>query len=141
MTSRFEVGLDAVLERCHAELIETYRLAPGAREVRELGERRAAPQIEGRAQRGRAGAGAHASLDALERSLKAARIQLHFLELNGVSGGVRVDGAGPDGAPEACDVHVERGARSRGWALVPKLVEQLSDGNDPARVHEQHHEQ
>jgi hypothetical protein len=41
-----EVGLEAFLERCEAQLLETGDLALGERLVGEVGERRAAPEGE-----------------------------------------------------------------------------------------------
>src|SRR5262249_5960530 len=92
-----QIGFDPLFKRMHPELLEPGRLGRRERLRRELGERRAAPQLERRAEalRGLLGAtGVEARARRRRDALEAVQVELVRLHLQRVAGRPRVQDAG-----------------------------------------------
>ena len=74
MPAELELGVDPLLERGHAQLVQPRRLAPRERLVGEIGQRRAAPERERLAQQRRPRAPPRRRARLAEQPLEAVRV-------------------------------------------------------------------
>jgi hypothetical protein len=129
VATELEVGVDPLLERRGAAVLELRPLGPGDRIV-EIGERWAAPEREGLAQPlgGNVGVAAVRFLDEL---LEAFGIERAGLDAHQVARSLRDDRVAPEGLPQAGHVDLERGRGCVGRRPVPELVDQPIPRDDP----------
>ena len=133
-----EVGVDPLLERREAELLEPDDRGLRERLVGEVGERGAAPERERLAQRrrGRSASPAGAVRLALaEQALEAVQVELLGLELERVAGRARDEHAAPSDLAQAR----RRSPGAPGFALpadslAPELVDQAVGRDDLHRA-------
>ena len=132
----FEVGVNAILERGKANLLEARRLVLRERLEREVGERWASPQIECHTELGSAffrrpglGSGDHPS-EALE-------VELLRRDLQPVPGRCGSHHIGPQRLPELRDEVLQRGDGSRRRALSPQQVDQSVGRDDASGIQQQ----
>ena len=138
-----EVGLEAVLQRDEAKLLEPGDLVAGERLEREVPERRAAPQAErpaedvGRLARVIRGEQAAALL---EQALEHAGVETVVLETQHVARWLRLEHARAEGLAQARHVDLDGLERGRGRTLAPELVDERRGRDELARPHEQQRE-
>ena len=133
MASEGEVRFDPPLERQHAELLETSgnRIEQGV--VREVGERRAAPQGERLAER-RRGTGRISLLECpaavVRQLLESLQVESPGLDANDIPGAAGLDRLLPQGLAQPGDVPLDE-VRGRARRVVPpETVDQPRRGND-----------
>ncbi len=143
MPAEREIGVDAVLERRQALLLETRDLVLGERLVGEVGQRRAAPEGERRSQALRGGARVAALLcgAALGRQpLEAVDVELIGAQLERVTAAASDERALAERLPQPRDVDLHRLRRGFRLALAPELVDDAIDRDDLAAMNEQDRE-
>ncbi len=126
MTSERQVGLDPVLERREAQLLESHDGRLGERLVREVGKSRAAPEAQRLAKSACCAPGItrrRSSSGVRDESLEAVQIQLVGLELDDVAGRTRRDGVGPEHLAQIRDVALEHDLHGPRRLLPPELVD------------------
>ena len=136
---RREIRLDPVLEARQAQLLEVRALDPGER-LRELGQSRAAPQLERvPEQRGRrrrvAGLERRSALD--PHPAEAAEVERVGLELDDVPGSLRAQHARRKRLAEVRDVDLHHLGRGLRHVLSPEVVDEPLDRHGPVRVEQQ----
>jgi hypothetical protein len=142
MTAEREIGVDALLQRGHAQLVEPGDLGPRERVVREVDEHRAAPERERLAEPGDGALRVAARAGSFQPSPEAVGIDLARRGVEAI--------AVPDGLERA--TVVERGAEpgdmrlkrldGRGRRLLtPQLVDQPLARHHLVRVQEQNRQQ
>jgi hypothetical protein len=133
-----EIGIDAILERSEAQLLQPLDVDAGERLERQIGERTAAPQRERLAQplggtlrrvrRQRAASFLGQVLEAMEIELAephAQEVSRRARQQDAV-----VASALPERGAQARDVDLQRVCRARRWPLAPQLVDQGVRRND-----------
>ena len=143
-----ELRLDPLLDGLDAQLLEPGALGGGKGLVRELGQRRAAPELERLAERRGRGGGVtvgerRASLR--EEPLEAQRVDLAGVDLEHVAGRTsrqrgRAPGRG-ERLAQLRDPHAQRSAAARRRLAAPDLLEQAVLGDDLACAEQQAGEQ
>ncbi len=139
-----EVGVDPQLDRARPQPLEPCDLGLRERLVREVGKRRATPER----QRLR-GAGRRPVRIACSRlprvgeePLEAHRVDRLRVDLDGVARRSRDDRGGvTQRGPQAGDLRLERVPRPGRRRLLPEVLDEPVDGDDPAAVDEQVGEQ
>ena len=129
VAAELEVGVDPLLERRGAAVLELRPLGPGDRIV-EIGERRTAPEGECLAQPlgGDVGFAAVCFLDELREALGIERARLGAHQ---VARSLRHDRVAPEGLPQLGYVDLECGRGRVGRRPVPELVDQPVPRDDP----------
>ena len=132
-----EVGVDAPLERDEPEFLETEDLSLGERLVRDVGERRAAPERECVTEEPRSGLGRR-PLPLLDQALEAEQVELFGLDSDQVAGFL-----GDDRVPGASSLRSRETwycsalAAAFGAPFPPQLVDQPVGRDDLVRAREQ----
>ena len=135
-----ELGLDPLLHRREAELVEAIGLRAGPRLVGEVGERRPAPQRERLAQRlGPCGRVERGGLG--EQPLEPCRVDGVRRHVEHVARRPRAQQIGAEDAAEAGNGVLERPDSRRRRPLAPELIDEPVDRDDDAGPHEQRREQ
>src|SRR5918994_2237027 len=122
-----KVGLDPLLERGQAQLLETRDLTLRERLERDVRERRAAPQSERCSQRlGRkVGLARGEQLSTVaEQALEPAEVELLGLECEQVAAPVRLQAPVAERLTELRDVDVDAVEGARRRALAPQRIDQ-----------------
>jgi hypothetical protein len=134
-----EVGIDALLEADEPQLLEMRALDLRER-LRELGQRRAAPEGERVAQAGGRGLGVagrqRCSALVVERP-EAREVDGLGLELDHVAGRLRAQDALGQHLAELRDVDLHHLGRRVRDALAPQVVDQALHGDGPVEVQRQ----
>ena len=139
-----EVGVDPLLERREAKLFEPLDGRTGERLVREVGERRPAPELERLAEQRGGGRGVVARARALglrRQALEAGEVEVLVADAEDVAGRPRLDRVGrAERAPELrhLALHLRDGRHGRPSGV--EVVGELLDGHDAVRVQEQDRE-
>ncbi len=130
-----EVGVDPLLERGEAQLVEPPDLALRESLVGEVGERRPAPERQAQlealglarrhAKRARI---ARASCSKRPRSVSSGAARSMY------PGGLVSSAVGSERLPQLGDHVLKRGRRRPRWVLAPELVEEPVGGDDTSRV-------
>ena len=143
MAPEREVGLDPLLERHGAQLLEPSDLGLRERLVEEVGERRPAPERERLAERALGGSG----IPALERrpsvlreAGEAVEVDALGCELELVARRARRD-HGPERLAELRDVDLDRVRGGLGRVAGPERLDEPVDGDDAARFEREHGEE
>ncbi len=135
-----EIGVDSFLQRHEPKLLEPRDLRLREGLVREVGERRPAPERKRLAQsrrRTRCIPGGQALPAFVCEPREAVHVHSQRIELEHVAGRAPGDRLRPEHLPELRDVHLYR-MRGRVWRLArPEDLDQLIDGDDAARVERQ----
>ena len=136
MAAEREVGLDPILERRQPQVLEPPDLVLRERLVREVGERRSAPEPE-RLAEAVGGRGGLFVARLLDERLEAGRVERVVLELKRVAGCMCRERAVAEGPAQACDVALDvlRGSLRR--ALAPELVDERVNRDDVASTEQQ----
>src|SRR5262249_56843039 len=129
VAAELEIGVDPLLEREYAQLLEARDLICRERFVREVRKRRAAPEAERLVQRLR--------VAPLEKPLEALEVELAGLDLDGVAGGSRDDPLCAEELAQLRDVVLDRVASGAGRLSAPQLVDQAIGRDDLVRPREQ----
>src|SRR5262249_31938839 len=106
MKPHFELGLDALLECQHAQLLEPSGFTLGEGLEGKVGERGAAPKRQGFPKPLRTVAKAHVA-NLSERALKPLRIELLWFERELIPGGASPQAISPYDLPQPGDVRVQ----------------------------------
>ena len=144
MPPEHELGVDPLLERREAKLLEPLDGRTGERLVGEVGERRPAPEVERLVEQGGRGRGvvARAGAPGLRRqALEAGEVEVLVADAEDVAGRPRLDRVGrAERAPELR--HLPLNLRDRGHRRPSRveLVGEPLDGHDAVRVQEQDRE-
>ena len=125
-----EIGVDALLHHGQAPLLEPLRLLIRERLVEDVGEGRAAPELERLAQR-----------TARHQSLEAVEVELTRLDDEQVAGSAPQDATCAQHPAQPRHVAVERLRRAPGWMLPPQPGDQPVARHRLVRAEEQHREQ
>jgi hypothetical protein len=135
--ARGEIGVDPLLERAEAQLLELRRVCLRERLVGEVGQRRPAPQRERLAQlRGRGGGIGAGRLR--DQRLKAGQVELGRLDVERVAGRGGHQPAIAELLAHARDVDLDA-LRHRGRRRVtPDLVHEALGRDDVVGVQQQH---
>ena len=139
-----EFGVDALFEASKAELVEASGLEREGAAVADVGERRATPQCECRAEtiRGEPTGGATKCFAPLaEKSFEAAYVDPVGLDLEDVTRRSRDEPVLAERAAQARYVHAERSFGPGRRRPKPELVDQPIGRNRPARIEEQESEE
>src|SRR5215204_4329777 len=142
MAAERQVGLDPLLERGQAQLLEPADLLAGEVLIGEVGERRTAPEGERLAQevRGRLRIRRPKRPPAAEELLEAVEIALAPLQAKQIAVAVRLKrrcSVTAEGAAELGDVVVQHVRRRRRGALAPQDVDQAVSGEHLVGVEQQ----
>ena len=132
---RREIGLEALLEREHAQLLEPRNLALRERLVSEVRKRRAPPEIQCLPQQPRRPLriALRERRPALaSQALEAARVDLLAGDCEAVAAALRHHRALGEHLAQPRHVHLQRVEGRRRRSLPPKLVDQAIAGNDLA---------
>src|SRR6185503_3743359 len=113
VSARFELGGQPGLDRRQARLVESRRIGGGERLVRDVSERRAAPEVERLRE---AGAG--------DELLEADGVELAGLDANQVARRARDDPVRAERLAQGVDVYLERAADACGRLVAPHRVDQ-----------------
>jgi hypothetical protein len=143
-TAAGELRVVAKLERGEAQLLEPLGLRGAPRLLRQVGERRAAPDCEGFAQvvgRIVRAAGLEGRSAALERALEAVEIELLMADDDAVPAAGGLDTVGAERAAQPVHVDLQRLQRGRGRRFAPDPVDELLGRDDASAVDEQQREQ
>ena len=139
-----QVGLQPVLERLEPQLLEPGRLRLGKRLVREVGQRRAAPQRKGVAEQPRGG-GRVTHRQRLApftgKPLESMRIDLLRVHAQQVAGRARDNRVRPQQLAQPRDVDVHRLDGRLGQILSPQLVDEPVGGDELVGIHQQDRQQ
>ena len=143
MAAEREIGVDALLERDGAELLEARDLGLGERLVEEVRERGAAPERERLAERA-LGRGRISCLErrpsVLREPREAVEVDALGIELEHVARRAGRD-HGPERLAELRDVDLDRVRRGLGRIAGPERLDEPVDGDDAARLEREHGEQ
>ena len=146
--AELEVGVDPQLERMHTELLEAHCRRTGELLVRDVDERRAAPERERASQLVRRVGGvasAQRRVAALEPVLEDGQVELVTAEHHDVPGPARVDRVletrGLEHLPKLRDPHAQGLRAARGRVLAPELVDKPLGRDDPVGVQEENRQQ
>jgi hypothetical protein len=140
-----ELGLDTQLERGGAQLLQSRdgRLRVGR--IRDVGERRTAPQRQRRVRvlRRRGGIVGQCGRGAVQSALEALEVELAALDQQRVAGRARDQppAARTHRLAQLRHPHAERRRAGRGLALAPQRIHQPVRGDDLPRVQEQEGQQ
>ena len=140
MAAECEIGVDPVLGRREAELLETGDLVLRERLVGHVRERRPSPERESISQRRRR---VRRRLFARVRHQLFEPVEIDVLgrDVEHVSRRLRRDDAVAEHLAQPRHVHLQRLRRRRGSSSVPELVDQHVSGDDfPRTQHEQREE-
>ena len=140
VASACKVGVDPLLKHRQPQLVELPDLGLGERLVREVGERRAAPEGECGAQLVRRPHGLR-SPRLPAQPLEHREVELLRLDVQDVAGRARGQPLGAELAPQPHDVDLDALRRRGGRRLSPQLGDQPVGGNDLVRVQQQEGEQ
>ena len=125
------------------QLLESHDRRLGERLVREVGKRRAAPEIQRLAKAACCARGVSRSRgcsSACHQCLETVQIELLGLELDDVAGGARHDGRGPERFPQGRDVALQHDLDGPRGILTPELVDDAVRRHDLICVQEQERE-
>ena len=131
-----EVGVNAILERGKANLLEARRLVLGERLEREVGERWASPQVECHTEL-RSAFFRRPGLGSLDHPSEALEVELLRRDLQPVPGRCGSHHIGPQCLPELRDEVLQRGGGSRRRALSPQQVDQSVGRDDASGIQQQ----
>ena len=139
-----EVGVDSSLEGPEPKLVQACDLGLCERLVREVGQRRAAPERECVGQRVRGlfdVAALRVSLGFFHESFEAIRVDMVRRHVEDVASVLEedrvaftVDELAAERLPQARDVRLERAVRRLGRVIGPEVVDQPTDRHDLLRV-------
>ena len=127
-----EIEVDPVLERREPALVEPCGVRPGERLVRQVGERRAAPERERLADPVRTRCG---------QPLEPVDVELVRLDADEVARRTGDDAVGAEGAPQRVDVDLQGVLGAGRRRLAPDRVDQPVGGDDLVRVEQELREQ
>jgi hypothetical protein len=143
VAAQCQVELQPVLERGEPHALEPRRLGRGAPEQLDIGQRRAAEQLEAGAQLrggGRLVAGRAQAAGVVEVALEALEVERAGRQLDRVAAGPGGDRLSlPQLLPQLGDVHLERLDGGGRRMLAPQLVDQAVGRHDAVAVLEQQH--
>jgi hypothetical protein len=131
VTAEGELRVEELLAGLESQLVEAVGVL--GREVEDVGERRAAPEVERGAEHrrprgGRLGAGL------LDELLEADGVDRGRVERQRVAGAPGRDRRDAEGLAELRDVALERGACGRRRLLAPERLDEAVGGDDGARA-------
>ena len=133
--AELELGVDQILPRCQAQLLQPPRLADADLVVGEVGERRAAPECERRAQLGRALLRRGGLTCLLYEPLEAQEVEPVRVDVQDVTGLSPLDRVAAELRPQLRDVVVQRLSRGPRRTPGPELIDQHIGRDDLARSH------
>ena len=136
-----EVGLDPLLEGGDAELVQAHRLGVRERLVREIGEGRAAYELECLPQQLRLAAGLGGGTRLTQQLLEARRVDLLRIDAQQVAAGMGLDRVGSHELAQLGDVDLQGRARRHRRLRRPDGVDELIGRDDAVRLEEQHGQQ
>jgi hypothetical protein len=140
VTAGGEIGVDPLLERGDPHLLHPRDLGLGESLVREVGERRPAPQRERLAERRRRLLRTRAG-GVRDEPLKAGDVELRRLELDRVAGRAGDEPAVAELLAEPRDVDVDALCDRRRRRLAPQLVDEPLGRDHLIRMQQQQHQQ
>jgi hypothetical protein len=135
-----EIGLEPLLERGRAKLVEAHALRSYERHVREVRERRPAPERERLAERPGSSCRCLRS-GTFDELLEAVEIELVLLDVEDVADSPRVDPLPAQKPPQRVHRDLQRVLRGLGRPVAPEPVDQALAGDDRVAVQEQEREQ
>jgi hypothetical protein len=135
VAAELEVGVDPLLDRGGSLLLELRAFRAGNR-VFEVGERRAAPQLQCLLQLLGGACGVETARLG-DELLEPLEIDAARLDAGEVAGRLRDDRVAAEGLPELGDVNLERRRGGVRWRSVPELVDQPVARDDAVRVQQQ----
>ena len=135
--ARCEIGVDPLLQRAEAQLLELRRVRLRERLVGEVGQRRPAPQRERLAQPGGRGGGIGVGR-LRDQRLKASQVELGRLDVERVAGRAGHQPAVAELLAHARDVDLDALRHRGGRRVTPHLVHEALGRHDVVGVQEQH---
>src|SRR5262245_5099759 len=139
LAAELELGVDPLLDRSEAQLLEARDLALGEGVVGEIGERRSAPERERLGQRRRTRRRVAAVRS--DGPLEAGEVELLGLDVEQVAGRARIQSLRREQLAQVGDIDLEGRPRRLRGALAPEAVDQRVAGNDLVRMQEENREQ
>ena len=137
--AHLDLRRDAVLGGRQVEFLQSRDLAPERGLVRQVGERRAAPEREGPRERGGGlrGVGQEVGLGGLDHGLEPRGVDLGGIGSEHVAPGLRGDPIVAEHLPQPVHVRLQRVPGPLGRLLPPQAVDQQVDGDRAIRPQDQ----
>jgi hypothetical protein len=141
VTAEREIGVDPLLDRAQAEVLEPVDVGAGEVLVPEVGERLAAKEIERRTEELALAGRVTLAVRPFEKALDAAEVRPLAIDAQGIAGRPRLDRVRAEQLPQRGDVALEGVRRSLRRRGAPERLDQLVGGNHLVRAQEEERQQ